>query len=762
MKTAALQQTKARTRTTNPMGAATEMDEQAKPPVTRRARLRAWAVERRKPLTTLAFAMLGFGACSAGVATAAWTRACAGGCPTAAQIADFAPAQASVVYDARGGLLAMFYHERRQVVSLKTLPRHVPLAFVAIEDRRYFDHEGVDALRLLGAVRDNVLDGFGASGASTITMQLARNLFPQQLPMREKSIRRKVAEVRLALAMERRFSKRRILELYLNHIYLGAGAYGIEAAAKTYFNKSAAQLTLGEAATLAALPKAPSYYSPRRNPEAAEARRNLVLAAMAEMGVISPERAQREVGAPLVLSSPIGALNAPYFVEEVRREMERKFGDLLYTGGLRIYTTLDPTLQNAAEQALETHLREVENGKFGYFPHVSYEKFTARRKDPSTNLSATPYLQGVVVAMDPNTADVLALVGGRDFRQSQFNRATQALRQPGSAFKPFVYAAGLEHGRSPNFRVSDAPITLGNWSPRNYGGDYGGMTTLRQALKMSRNMVAIRLGRQVGIDNVRNLARRVGLETEIPGYAPVYLGAASVYPLDLIASYAAFGNGGVRVEPHFVRRVDDPRGKLLWTPAPVQKPALDPGVAWLLTDMLREVVDHGTGYNARNPAVGNLPYDIPAAGKTGTTNDATDVWFVGYTPDLLAGVWLGFDRPKRIMAGATGGSFAVPVWAEVVRTYYQNHDKPPAWPRPHTLVARRITPWNGKAVTADCPYAGGAYTDYFAASVAPVPGCDAPPEPTFVDPTPELPGRPVFPGQPRVPQTIIQSVRVPQ
>lgn len=743
------------------MSAATDMDKRAELATTRRARLRAWAAERRKPLTTLAFAALGFGACSAGAATAAWTRACAGGCPTAAQIADFAPAQASTVYDAQGGLLAMFYHERRQVVPMNTLPRHVPLAFVAIEDRRYFDHEGVDPLRLLGAVRDNLFEGFGASGASTITMQLARNLFPQQLPMQEKSIRRKVAEARLALAMERRFSKRRILELYLNHIYLGSGAYGVEAAARTYFNKPAAQLSVGEAATLAALPKAPSYYSPRRNPEAAEARRNLVLAAMAEMGVISAERAQREARTPLVLSSPSGALHAPYFVEEVRREMERKFGDLLYTGGLRIYTTLDTMLQNAAEQALEAHLREVERGKFGYFPHVSYEKFTAGRKDPNANLSATPYLQGIVAAMDPNTADVLALVGGRDFRQSQFNRATQALRQPGSAFKPFVYAAGLEHGRSPNSRVSDAPLTLGSWSPRNYGGEYGGMTTLRQALKMSRNMVAIRLGRQVGIDNVRNLARRVGLETEIPPYAPVYIGAASVYPLDLIASYAAFGNGGVRVEPHFVRRVEDPRGKLLWTPAPVQKPALDPGVGWLLTDMLREVVDHGTGYNARNPAVGNLPYDIPAAGKTGTTNDATDVWFVGYTPDLLAGVWLGFDQPKRIMAGATGGSFAVPVWAAVVRTYYKNHPKPPEWPRPHTLVARRITPWNGKAVTADCPYAASAYIDYFGASVAPEPGCEAPPEPQLVDPTPELPGRPMFPGQPRVPQKIIQSVRTP-
>ena len=720
-------------------------------------RLRDDLSDARRRWVLLGLAALGLGSCSAGAALAAWNHACAGGCPTAQQIEDFAPQQASLVYDASGGLLGQFYRERRQVITLQELPPYVPLAFVAIEDRRFFEHEGVDPRRLIGAVRDNLLEGFGASGASTITMQLARNLFPQQLPAGEKTLRRKIAEARLAILMERRFSKEKILELYLNHIYLGAGAYGIEAAARTYFGKPAKQLSVAEAATLAALPKAPSAYNPRRNPDAALGRRNLVLAAMLETGVIADDELGAARAQPLALAPPVGARSAPYFVEQVRRDLEDLFGELLYTGGLRIHTTLDPALQAATEQALEEHLRQIEGGQYGPYPHTTYERFTARQAGEVHDLASTPYLQGLAVVMEPVTGDVLAMVGGRDFRQSQFNRATQALRQPGSAFKPFVYAAALEKGRSPLSRVSDSPFSLrlsdGTvWAPKNYGGEYSGTTTMRQALKLSRNMAAIRLGREAGIEKVRAVAQRAGLSTRIPGWPSTYIGAAAVYPLELVRAYASFGNGGQRVEPHFIRRIEDHRGRLLWQPPHHPRPAMDPAVAWILTDMLREVVDHGTGYNARNPAVGALSYEIPAAGKTGTTNDNTDVWFVGYTPDLLAGVWLGFDQPKTILAGATGGSLAVPIWARVVRSYYQKHEAPDAWARPGDVVARRISRWTGKAVTDDCVYAINAYVDYFPAAFAPEPGCDTPTVPKLVDPTPELPGRPVFPGQPRVPR----------
>jgi penicillin-binding protein 1A len=698
-------------------------------------------------------AMVLFGA---GVATAAWTRACAGGCPTASQIADFAPRQATELYDADGQLVGMFYRERRQLISLHDLPPHVALAFVAIEDRRFFDHEGVDVRRVFGSIRDNVFEGFGASGASTITMQLARNLFPQQIPGGEKTLRRKVAEAKLALEMERRFSKERILELYLNHIYLGAGAYGVEAAARTYFAKPAAELTLSEAAALAALPKAPSIYNPRRNLEAAERRRNHVLVAMADLGVVSRAEADAERAEPLQLAPPRGALRAPYFVEHIRRDLEDQLGELLYTGGLKIYTTLDTRLQETAEQALEEHLRTIEQGRYGHFPHPSYESFTASL-EPSEAPNHTPYLQGVVTVMDPNTGDVLAMVGGRNWRQSQFNRATQALRQPGSAFKPFVYAAALEQGRSPLYSVSDGPLFMtqpdgSTWSPRNYSGDFGGMMTMREALRQSRNLATIRVGQDAGISAVRDVAERSGIDTRIPGFPSVFIGAAEVYPIDLIASYASFANGGMRVEPRFIRRIEDNEGRLLWEPPAHPEPGLDPGIAWLMTDMLREVIDRGTGYGARNPQVGNLSHAIPAAGKTGTTNDATDVWFIGYTPEIVAGVWLGLDRPQRIMRGATGGGLAVPIWARVVRTFHEDREPPPAWEQPASVTTRLISRWTGKAVDESCPYAADAYVDFFLASVAPTPACEPPDPERWVDPTPHLPGRPVIPGQPRTPR----------
>jgi penicillin-binding protein 1A len=719
-------------------------------------RFRQGPWDRRRVLTVVGLSIVAFLFLGTGIATAAWTRACAGGCPTASQIADFAPRQASEVYDSEGQVIALFYRERRQLVALSDLPSHVPLAFVAIEDRRFFDHEGVDIRRVFGSIRDNIFEGFGASGASTITMQLARNLFPQQIPGGEKTLRRKVAEAKLALEMERRFSKERILELYLNHIYLGAGAYGVEAAARTYFDKPAAELTVSEAATLAALPKAPSIFNPRRNAEAAERRRNLVLIAMADLRVITREQADAERAQALTLAPPRGILRAPYFVEHIRRDLEDQFGELLYTGGLKIHTRLDSRLQRAAEEALEEHLRSVESGNYGPYGHTTFEQFTASL-EPGQTINHTPYLQGVVSVLDPRTGDVLALVGGRDWRHSQFNRATQALRQPGSAFKPFVFAAALERGRSTRHSVSDGPlfVTQGDgstWSPRNYSGDFGGMMSMRDVLRQSRNLATIRVGQEVGISAVRDVAQRSGLDTRIPGYPSVFIGAAEVFPLDLIASYATFANGGQRVEPRFVNRIEDNQGRLLWQPISLGEPAVDPGAAWLLTDMLREVVDRGTGYPARNPRVGNVPFSIPAAGKTGTTNDATDVWFVGYTPDLVAGVWVGLDRPRRIMRGATGGGLAVPVWARVVRSFYEDREHPAAWERPSSVVSRRISRWTGRAVTDDCVYASDSYFDFFLASAAPVPGCEPPAEQEWVDPTPHLPGRPVFPGQPRVPQ----------
>jgi penicillin-binding protein 1A len=712
----------------------------------------AWA-DRGERKIVIGLGLVSFASCTTGATAAAWTRACSGTCPTAAQVQELAPRQASQVLDARGGLLGSFYRERRTLVPIRSLPRYVPMAFVAIEDSRFFDHEGVDPVRVMGAIRDNVIGGFGSTGGSTITMQLARNLFPQQLPPNEKSVRRKLAEVKLALEMEGSLSKERILELYINHIYLGAGAYGVEAAARTYFNKPASNLSITEAATIAGLPQAPSAYNPREHPDRAQRRRDRVLDRMAESGVITREQADRAKAEPLVLPPPKGAIRAPYFVEQVRRELEQRFGELLYTGGLRIYTGIDPVLQQTAEQSLEQQLRAIEGGQYGAYRHPTYARFTASLK-PGDPVRFTPYLQGVVVVMDPGNGVVRAMVGGRDFTQSQFNRATQALRQPGSSFKPFVYAAALEHGRSPNSGVADEPISIATgdgtyWTPKNYDGRYSGWTTVRNALKFSKNTVAIRLGREAGIEAVRSFASRAGIDTRIPGYPSVYIGAAAVYPADMIAAYAVFENGGYRVPPRYVVRVEDHQGRLLWEPPQYPEPTVDPGIAWLMTDMMRGVVDNGTGYPARDPAVGGLSYDIPAAGKTGTTNDNTDVWFVGFTPDLLAGVWIGMDNPQTILSGATGGTLAVPIWARVMRRFYLGRKPPPEWPRPPQVVARRVG--GGRVLAADCAY-GGAI-DYFAAKHAPAPSCpQRRSAPQFVDPTPELPGRPVFPGQKKVPR----------
>lgn len=710
----------------------------------------AWRNPAERKLV-IGLGALGLAACGTGGITAAWTRACAGTCPNAEQVASFAPRQASLVLDARGGVLGQFYRERRTLVDIDSLPKIVYMSFVAIEDRRFFEHEGVDLRRMVAAVRDNVIRGWGGPGGSTISMQLARNLFPQQLPADEKSVRRKVAEIKLAMQMERRFDKRRILELYLNHIYLGAGAYGVEAAARTYFGKSARELNYLEAATLAGLPQAPTAYNPRQHPERSERRRNRVLEAMHDAGLITATQLEEGKRTPLALSPPGGAFKAPYFVETVRRELEDQFGELLYTGGLRIHTGIDPILQEEAERGLEQQLQRIEKGEYGGFSGPTYASFTAGLR-PGQSVTHTPYLQGLVVVMDPRSGLIRAMVGGRDFRQSQFNRATQAQRQPGSSFKPFVYAAALENGRSPLSGISDGPLSIadgnGVWTPKNYDGTYGGWTSLRSALRNSRNLATIRLGRETGIAKLRDLVARTGIRSRIPGYPSVYIGSAGVYPVDLISAYSSFGNGGWRVAPRYVQRVDDHLGRVLWEPAPPPRRAMDPGIAWIMTDMLREVVDRGTGTLARDDATG-LSYDVPAAGKTGTTNDAADIWFVGYTPELLAGVWVGFDNPHTIMSGATGGTMAVPVWARVMRTAYVNRKPPAAWPRPSDVVERRFS---GRMVlSSEC---GGGTEDLFSARHLPEVGCpvrEAAPM-IFVDPTPELPGRPVFPGQPRVPR----------
>jgi penicillin-binding protein 1A len=611
---------------------------------------------------------------------------------------------------------------QREVVPLASLPEHLPETFVAVEDQRFHRHRGVDYRRVVGALLADIRARAAVQGSSTITMQLARNLFPERLPGQRKTIRRKLLEVRVARDIERRFSKDEILELYLNHIYFGGGTYGIEAAAQHYFRRSAANLDLSRSALLAALPKGPNLYDPRRAPERARERRNLVLRLMAEQERISEGERQRAAAAGLGVSrSPPSPrrerLTAPYFADAVRRVLEDRFGDELYTSALRIHTTLDLPLQRAAEQELERQLRAIEGGSFGPFAAPRYG--TQGGDD-----EGTPYLQGIVIVLDADAGDVLAYVGGRDYDESTFDRAARARRQPGSAFKPFVYAAALASGYAASQHIADEPLRLelrgGEvWEPRNFDGVFRGDVTLRESLAQSRNVPTVRLASAVGMRRVSSVAARTGISTDIPAVPSAAMGVAPVAPLELVAAYTAFATLGDAVSPRFVLRVDDPDERTLWEPRPQRRRALRPPVAYLITDMLSEAVERGTATGVRRAG-----FRGPAAGKTGTTNEAADVWFVGYTPELVGGVWIGFDQPRRIAERASGGAVAAPLWGRLMSRAYANRPLPAAWERPGELVERPVDPASGLVLRAGCrPSRGDARTEYFLRGQEPATTC---------------------------------------
>ncbi|HEX8362308.1 MAG TPA: PBP1A family penicillin-binding protein [Longimicrobium sp.] len=661
--------------------------------------------------------VLAVGVATGGAALAyLWPRCTGEGCPSVATLRTHQPPQASQLFDGGGKLVAYLAPQRRTVVPIERIPAHVSGAFLAVEDKRFYRHGGVDYRRAFGALARDVQTLSYRQGFSTVTMQLARNVFPEYLS-REKTIGRKLWEVVLARRIERAFTKDEILELYLNQIYLGQGQYGVEAAARGYFGKPVAKLTDAEAALLAALPKAPSFYDPRRNPDGALRRRNLVLGLMADAGVISATEAAMARGQPLGLAPPPEALGeAPYYVSAVRRELRERFGPRADTDGLRVYTSLDPALQDAAEDELSRQIRGVEKGQFGRFRHPACSAAKPAR-----------CLQGMFVAMDPRTGDVWALVGGRDYALSQFDRALQAKRQAGSAFKPFVFAAALGDGVpvSTPLLGPGAEGVRGAYWPRDHVAD-SATVDMRDALRLSSNRAAVVLGERVGATRVVQTAHGMGISTPIQPLPSTFLGAASVVPLELVAAYAPFANGGAKVRPRLIRRVEDAQGRVLYEGRVSRTTAISPGVAFLTTSMMRGVVDRGTGSGVRQAG---LSYDIPAAGKTGTTNDGADVWFVGFTPDVVAGVWLGFDRPQPILANASGGGLAAPVWGRVVSRYYQRHRVPAAWPVPADVMSVPVDRASGKLATAQCP-GETVETEYFVVGTEPTEHCPLHPEDT--------------------------------
>ncbi|MEP7066280.1 MAG: PBP1A family penicillin-binding protein [Gemmatimonadota bacterium] len=626
------------------------------------------------------------------------------GAPLGAQAASQAwqivpQPQSSLVLSRDGQLLGELGAQLRVSVPLHTLPPYVGQAFIAVEDQRFYKHDGVDVVSMAAAIKD-ALRGH-ARGASTITQQLVGNMHPDLINRADKSIARKIHEQNAAREMERHYDKQQILEAYLNQIHFGHGWYGIDEASRHYFGIPAARLSLAQAATLAALPKGPALYDPLRHPDRARERRDLVLTLMAQQGYVTDDAATAAKTEPVVTAPSSSVVAAPYVVDVVRRESEAN-GLEVMNGGYQITTTIDAQLQALATDALGSGLARAE-ARSG-FTHPMFATRTPGSSD---------YLQGAVVAMDPEDGDVLALVGGRSYADSHFDRAINGVRQPGSAFKPIVYAAGIADTLTAASIVYDTALTIpldrnGVYRPKNDDGRFLGPISLREALTRSRNPVAVQIGMTEGIDTISALAHALGIKSPIASYPSSAIGASAVRPLDLVTAYAAFDNDGSAVTPRFIHHIADANGRVVYAERGAGRDSvLDPRVAFIVRDMMRDVVTRGTATSVRR----YVPERVPVAGKTGTTNNDTDAWFVGMTPEVVAGVWVGFDKPVPIAPGAAGGSLAAPIWGDMIGRYYAQRSSGD-WNLPAGIVAMDFD--RDKFAPADSTTAPDKrYTEYF-------------------------------------------------
>jgi penicillin-binding protein 1A len=681
--------------------------------------------------------------------------------PQVEELEHYRPSTVTELFDGQGQVIGTLALQRRVVASYDDYPPVLRDALISIEDKDFYRHSGINVWRILGAAYRDIESGGKVQGASTLTMQLARNLFLSP----DRSFYRKMQEVLLAIQIERRFTKPQIFTLYANQIFLGHGAYGFEAASEYYFSKRAKDLNIDEAALLSGLPKAPQYYSPIQHPDRSLKRRNLVINAMLEDGKITAAQATEAKAKPIGLNvqKDQNAL-APYYVEEIRRYLEAKYGsDQVLEGGLRVYTSLDLKLQKTANAALLDGLAAYERrhgwrGKLanvldegqkvdkyvdadwdqepevnGYMHTVVTQvsaasaeiKFGAhtatltpadvawtKLKLPAlfrvgdivyvkvlaldaggkahVSLEEDTGAEGALVAIENSTGEIKAMVGGRDFNLSKFNRATQALRQVGSSFKPYVYTAVIDQGGTPDETVLDAPTTFqtqsGPYTPHNYDGKFEGTITFRRALAQSRNIPALKLADHVGIKTVIDYAHRFGITENIPAYLPVALGSAEITPLEQTSAFSVFPNDGVRVAPRYITRVTDYEGRTLEEDYSDIKDVVSSRTARVMTSMLREVVLHGTAV-----AAAKTPY--PLAGKTGTTNDFTDAWFIGFSPTITCGVWMGYDEKKTLGDKETGAKAALPIWMQFMTVALAGKDpgqfaNPPA--APGTAVAKKV------------------------------------------------------------------------
>ena len=656
-------------------------------------------------------------------------------------------AQSTTIYDAHDRPVFTIFKEQRIEVPLEKISPNFINAVISVEDQRFYDHSGVDVIRVAAAVLRNIEEGRRAEGGSTITQQLAR----QSFLTRDKTYRRKLKEVIVAAYIESLYSKKQILELYLNKVYFGDGLYGVEAAARGYFAKTANNLGVDEAALLAGLIQSPSSYAPTVNLERAIARRAVVLQTMVASGAIDQATAERARKAEVRLANAleIKETSGLYFKEQVRRELVDRFGwQRVYQGGLRVSTTLDPQLQAAAEKILEKGLQDIEERRgFEYPPRAKVLQAspavvkTSAAVPTAKETGAPDYLQGALVAFDPTNGHVRALVGGRDFEESRFNRAVQAKRQAGSAFKPLVFAVAIEAGYSPASVITglnDPILTAqGEWVPEDEHTTASSMT-LRTALRTSSNRAAVQLLNTVGIQKAVDYAERLNVGTP-PSVPSLALGAGDVTLLSLTAAYGAFANGGYVRQPTLIRRVEDSDGNVLYSDPGKSDRAVTEATAFLMSSMLADVVNAGTAYRARQAG-----FTLPAAGKTGTTNDYMDAWFVGYTPKIVTGVWIGFDQPKTIIRNGYAGELAVPVWASFMKTATKG-DKPVWFDRPSNVMGLNVCRVSGKLPGSGCDSVqvvtrdglletrSMIYTEYFVKGTQPSSVCPLHEAPSFLD-----------------------------
>ena len=689
--------------------------------------------------------------------------------PQVDELEHYRPSSITELYDDQGRIIGSFALQRRVVATYDDYPQVLRDALISIEDKDFYRHWGINVWRIVGAAYRDIQSGGKVQGASTLTMQLARNLFLSP----DRSFPRKIQEALLAIQIERKFTKQQILLLYANQIFLGHGAYGFESASEYYFSKPARNLTLEEAALLAGLPKAPQYYSPIVHPDRALKRRNLVINAMLEDGKITAEQAAEAKARAIQLNLQRDPNSlAPYYVEEIRRYLENKYGsNQVHEGGLRVYTSLDMDLQKSANHAVLDGVAAYErrHGWKGHLLNVLSNGVTLANYDhpdwaeePENNgyvhalvaavspgqvtlkfsryhatltqqdaawtsrkiqqilrpgdlcyvkiLSLGPGAasrvsleqdsgtQGALVAIDNLTGEIKAMVGGRDFNESKFNRATQALRQVGSSFKPYVYTAAIDQGASPDDTVLDAPITFetasGPYTPHNYDEKFEGTITLRRALAQSRNIPALRLANTLTIKTVIDYAHRFGITSNIPPYLPVALGSAEITLIEQASAYSVFPNDGVRITPRYIKKVTDYEGRVLEEDFPDVKDVVSARTARIMTFMLQEVVQHGTGIAAAR-------MKLPLAGKTGTTNDFTDAWFVGFSPSMTCGVWIGYDEKKSLGAKETGARAALPIWMDFMKVALAGKDSGEFQPPP-------VLPLNPGAAKVDTPDAAPA------------------------------------------------------